>query len=157
MLKLVAIGNRFMMDDGVAIAVTEKLRNRLESLGFEVILAETDFLFCFHLLNANDFVIFVDAASIDGNPGSIHVLELQEAVSGYQRPGSQHEMSLFDLMRLYPKSLKGYLVCIEIAETGFGCELSGLLSGKLEDICLEIECVIHKIVKEQQNARYFSE
>lgn len=55
-------------------------------------------------------------------------------------------MSVFDLMRLYKKPLKGYLIGIEIGETGFGCELSEALKGKFNSICLKIERIIYEMV-----------
>jgi hydrogenase maturation protease len=152
MIKVIAIGNRFMMDDGIAIAVLENLRNRLESIGIEVIIGETDFQFCFHLLKENDFVIILDAAYSGADPGNVHSYKLQEAVTVYGETNSQHDMSVFGLMRLYSKQLKGYLIGIEIAEIGFGCELSQALKIRFNSICLEVESIIYEIVKEVQNA-----
>ncbi|WP_418791862.1 hydrogenase maturation protease [Phosphitispora sp. TUW77] len=151
MMKIVAIGNRLMKDDGIAIAVAENLKNKLEDLGFEVIIGETDFQLCFHLLNADDFVIILDAAFIDGNPGNVHVYKLQEASVKYGEPASEHEMSIFDMIKIFSKPLKGYFISIEAAETGFGFELSDELMSKFSDICLKIECIINRIM-EAQNA-----
>lgn len=159
MIKIIGIGNRLMMDDGIAILVLENIRNRLESMGIEVIIGETDFQFCFHLLKENDFVIVLDAVYSGVSVGSIHLYKLQEAVTAYAYRGTdfQHDMNIFDLMRQYSKPLKGYLIGIEIAETGFKCELSEALKKKFHDICLEVEAIICEIVKEVYNARYFSE
>ena len=60
MIKVIAIGNRIMIDDGIAIAVLENVRNKLESMGIEIIIGETDFQFCFHQLKEHDFVIILD-------------------------------------------------------------------------------------------------
>lgn len=157
MIKAIAIGNRVMMDDGIAIEVLENLRSRLEQVGIEVIIGETDFQFCFQLLKENDFIIILDASYSSGVPGDVHSYKLQEAVTAYGQITSQHDMSVFDLMRLYSKTLDGYLIGIETAETGFGCELSEALKTKFNGICLEVESIIKKIVEEVHNARYFSE
>jgi len=146
-----------MMDDGIAIAVLESIRTKLESMGIEVIIGETDFQFCFHQLKEDGFVIILDAAYSGADTGSVHSYKLQEAVAAYGETNSQHDMSVFDLMRLYSKPLKGYLISIEADETEFGCELSEALKEKFNGICLEVERIIYKIVKEVQNARYFSE
>lgn len=148
MIKAIGIGNRLMMDDGIAISVLERIRNKLESIGIEVIIGETDFQFCFHQLKKDDFVIILDAAYSGKVAGSIHTYKLQEAVTAYGETNSQHDMTIYDLMRLHSKSSKGYLIAIEIAETGFGCELSEALKGKFNDICLEVERIISKIVEE---------
>ena len=146
-----------MQDDGAAIAVAESLRNKLERVGLEVIIGETDFQFCFHLLKEDGLVIILDAAFTGADAGSVRAYKLQEAASTYGETGSQHEMSIFDLMRLYEKPLKGYLIGIEIAETEFGLVLSQVLKDKFDGICLEVERIIYEIVKEVQDARYFTE
>jgi hydrogenase maturation protease len=156
MIKAIGIGNRLMIDDGIAISVLERIRNKLESIGIEVIIGETDFQFYFHQLKKDDFVIILDAAYSGTVAGSIHTYKLREAVTAYRETNSQHDMTIYDLMRLHSKSLKGYLIGIEIAKIGFGCELSETLKGKFSEICLEVERIIYEIVKEIQNARYFS-
>jgi len=147
MTKVIGIGNRLMMDDGIAIAVLVNLKNNLESMGIEVIIGETDFQFCFHRLKEDDFVIILDAAYSGVAAGNIHTYKLQEAITVYGETNSQHDMSVFDLMRLYSKPLKGYLIGIEIAEAGFGYELSEALKVKFNGICIEVERIICEIVK----------
>ncbi|MFZ5986408.1 MAG: hydrogenase maturation protease [Bacillota bacterium] len=148
MIKAIGIGNRFMMDDGVAIAVLENIRNKLELVGIEVIIGETDFQFCFHQLKEDDFVIILDAAYTGAVAGNVHSYKLEEAIAAYGEANSQHDMSVFDLMRLYSKPLKGYFIGIEIAKAEFGCELSEALKGIFNDICLKVERIICEIVKE---------
>lgn len=148
MIKAIGIGNRLMMDDGIAIAVLENLKNNLESMEIEVIIGETDFQFCFHQLKEDDFIIILDAAYSGTIFGSVHLYNLQEAITAYRETNSQHDMSVFDLMRLYSKPLKGYLIGIEIAEAEFGYELSEALKVKFNGICVEVERIICEIVKE---------
>jgi len=148
MIKAIGIGNRLMMDDGVAIAVLENLKNDIEAKGIEVIIGETDCQFCFHQLKEEDFVIILDAAYSGAVGGSVHLCRLEEAIAAYGETSFQHDMSVFDLMRLYSKPLKGYLIGIEIAEAEFGCELSQVLKEKFNDICVEVERNICEIVKE---------
>ncbi|NLD49084.1 MAG: hydrogenase maturation protease [Clostridiaceae bacterium] len=142
MIKAIGIGNRLMMDDGIAIAVLENLKNNLESMGIEVIIGETDFQFCFHQLKEDDLVIILDAAYLGAVAGSVHVCELEEAITAYGETNSHHDVSVFDLIRLYSKPIKGYLISIEVAEAGFGCDLSEALKGTFNEICLEVERII---------------
>lgn len=141
-----------MTDDGAAIAVAENLRSKLELAGLEVIIGETDFQYCFHLIDEDDFVILLDAEYTGDIPGSIHVYTLQEAILEFGETCSQHEMRLIDLMRLYPRPLRGYLIGIEIARADIGFELSEVLMNKFAAICLQVEGMIHEMVKESQNA-----
>lgn len=157
MIKVIGIGNRLMMDDGIAIEVLENIKNKLESMGIEVIIGETDFQFCFHLIREDDFVIILDASYSGSVPGNIHTYKLQDAITAFGVTNSQHDMSIFDLMKLYSKPLKGYLIGIEIAEAEFGCMLSEVLKEKFYSICVEVERIICEILKEVKNARYFSE
>lgn len=147
MIKAIGIGNRLMMDDGIAIAVLENSKNNLESMGIEVIIGETDFQFFFHQLKEEDFVIILDAADSGAVAGSIHLCKLEEAVATYGETNFQHDLNVFDLIGLYKKPLKGYFIGIEIAEVGFGCELSEALKKKFIEICIEVERIISEKVR----------
>ncbi|HOV26402.1 MAG TPA: hydrogenase maturation protease [Pseudobacteroides sp.] len=148
MIKAIGIGNRLMMDDGIAIAVLENLKSNLETIGVKVIIGETDFQFCFHRLKENDFVIILDASHLGIQAGSIHVCKLEEAIAAYGETNSQHDMSIFDLLKLYSKPLKGYFIGIETAKAELGCELSEELKDIFNGICLEVEKIINEIVKD---------
>jgi len=151
MIKIIAVGNRLMQDDGVAIAVLEHIMGRLETTGMEVILGETDAHFCFYQVREDDFVILVDAEDTEAGPGSLHVYELQGAA--FAHCGAwPHDMGFLELMRLYKKPLKGYLIGIGIARAGFGTELSDVLKSRFDGICIEVERLILEIAKEAQNA-----
>lgn len=135
-----------MKDDGIAIMVLENLRSQLESMGIEVIIGETDFETCFHQLNEDDFIIIVDAVYKGLSVGKIHTDNLHNAITVSGRPNGQHDASILDLMSLYGKSLKGYLIGIEIAEIGIGNKLSEPLKKEFNGICFEIKRIIKKIV-----------
>jgi len=149
MIKLVAIGNRFMKDDGIAINVAELLEDRLSNLNIKVIIGETDCQNCFYLLNSEDYVFILDAQYIGSEPGSIHLFKLEEVISQPIGSFMQHDMSLIELMKLYGSKFKGYLIGIEIAEVDFGDELSSILKEKLHQICSDIEDTIKTIILEE--------
>lgn len=155
MIKAIGIGNRLMMDDGVAIAVLEHISEKLESMGIKVVIGETDFLFCFRQLEEEDFVIVLDAAYTGAAPGSIHICRLQEALAAYRESDSQHDMSLLEFMKLYAKSLQGCFIGIETAEVKFGYELSETIKSKFNSICLEIEMIMFEIVKDLKHKILF--
>lgn len=151
MIKVLAIGNRLMTDDGIGIAVLERIRGKLESRGIEVIIGETDFQFCFHQLKEDDFVIILDAVFTGAAPGSIHSYAMKDVVLKYGESGFPHDTSIFDLMKRYSKDPKGRLIGIEAAETGIGYELSEMLKSKFVDICFEVERMIDRVIKEEMN------
>ncbi len=160
MLKVIGIGNRLMMDDGIAIAVLEVLKHKLESMSIEVIIGETDSLFVFHQLKEDDFAIILDATYSERVAGSVHSCSLQEVLTSYEKAGYQHDTSLFDLLRLYSQPLTGWLIGIEIAEAKFGCELSDVLMLKFNDICLEVEEIISNCLcwrRKHESRRLFNQ
>ncbi len=153
-IKVIGIGNRLMTDDGIAIAIMGNLKSRLESMGLEVIIGETDFQYCFHHIKEDDFVIILDAICLNSAAGSIYSCSLHKALDSYGETGSQHAMSIFDLMRLYAIPVKGCFIGINAAEIGFGCELSGTLKCNFNRICLEVERLICRIMEEEQHTQY---
>jgi hydrogenase maturation protease len=146
MIKLVAIGNRLMKDDGVAIEVAKILEDRLSDLNIEIIIAETDCHNCFYLLDQEDFVLILDALYKGTEPGSIHIFKLEDVISQPCASFMQHDMSVIELMKLYGSKFKGYIIGIEVAEVGFGDKLSPVLKEKFQQICSKIETTIKEIV-----------
>ncbi|HCD45614.1 MAG TPA: hypothetical protein DEQ64_18165 [Lachnoclostridium sp.] len=149
MVKLVAIGNRFMKDDAIAIKAAEALEDRLICQDIQVIIGETDFQSCFYLLDKDDFVFILDALSSGAEPGSVHMFRLEDVMSQPSSFTMHHDLSMVELMKLYGSQFKGYLLGIEIFEIGFGQELSTVLREKLPFICRIIECEIKKIIAEE--------
>ena len=149
MIKVVAIGNRFMKDDGVAIEIAEILADRLSDLNIEIIISETDCQNCFYLLKQKDFVFILDALYKGTEPGSIHIFKLEEVLAQPSGSFMQHDMSIIELMKLYGSNFKGYIIGIEIAEVGFGDKISPVLKEKFKQICLDVEKIIKKIILEE--------
>lgn len=149
MVKLVAIGNRFMKDDAIAIKAAEVLEDRLIRQDVHVIIGETDYQNCFYLLNKDDFVFILDALYSGAEPGSVHLARLEDVMSQPSLFSMQHDLSVVELMKLYGSQFKGYLIGIEICEIGFGQELSTVLRDKLPQICRVIECAVKKIISEE--------
>ena len=120
MVKLIAVGNRLMMDDGIAIRVAEELRQRLACSNLEIIIAETDCYSSFFSLQENDFVIILDSMCIGEVPGSVKVISLEDALSKQVGSYMQHDMNIIELMKLYNSKFKGCLIGIEVEDIGFG-------------------------------------
>lgn len=140
-----------MKDDGIAIKVAENLEQSLHNLNVEVIFGETDCQSSFCLLNQEDFVFILDAFYEGAEPGSIHLFSLKNAMALSSGSLMQHDMSIIDLMKLYKSKWRGYFIGVEIAELDFGDELSSVLQGKFQQICLEVEKNIEKIILEEIN------
>lgn len=140
-----------MKDDGIAIEVAEHLEESLKKLNIEVMIGETDCQSVFFSIRQEDYVFILDAFYEGGQPGTIHILSLEEAIAKSSGSPMQHDMSVIDMMRLYHCKWKGYLIGIEIGEVGFGEGLSQVLQERFQDICLEVEKNISKIILEDIN------
>ena len=69
--KVIAIGNRLMMDDTVAVLILEKIKKTLEGRGIETIIGETDVEFCFSILNEKDEFYIIDSTYYGNVPGIV--------------------------------------------------------------------------------------
>lgn len=138
-----------MKDDGIGVKVLESLKDKLEAMGTQVIIAETDTLFCFSRLSDDDYVIILDAAYSNRAAGSIHCCTLKEAANTCSEGGSLHDMGILDLIRLYSSPLRGCFIGIEISEAGYGYELSEALKAGFSDICIRTDRIIRDIVEEE--------
>lgn len=148
MIKLIALGNILMKDDGIAVKVAGRLKERLIDPNFDVLIGETDYQSCFYSLSGNEFIIILDALFTGAEPGSIHIFSLENEISQPIHYFMQHDIDIFEFMKMYRFKNKGYIIGIEVNEIGFGDELSFVLQNKFLSICSEAENLINKIVRE---------
>lgn len=132
-IKVIAIGNTLMEDDGAAIIVMKKIQKVLLKNNIKVINAETDFEYCISLIEENDFIIFLDAAYYNKAPGELTVISIKK-YNSKKKYYTQHSLSIIDLIKLYYKNVNGYIIGIEIAEVNFKLGLSRELQEKIEMI-----------------------
>jgi hydrogenase maturation protease len=151
MLKIIAIGNRCMKDDGIAPLIAEHLLCSLSDSDFEIIITETDSMCGFYALNEDDFAVIIDAVHSGTSPGSVHTLDLGEALKKQGSCVSLHDLSIFDLLRIHQSKVMGLLIGIEVFEIGIGEGLSTALLEKLPQIHSEVECIIreYSLIKNQ--------
>lgn len=142
--KVIAIGNILMKDDGIGIRVAEGIRERLEKCGIEVIIGETDFDYCASKIDEGDFLYIIDAAYSGKMPGEITVLPIEDYRCEVN-PYTQHGFSILNLLFLYYKEIRGYVIGIEINEIGYDLNLSDELKIRLDVIS---EKVIQQIIKQ---------
>lgn len=132
-IKLIALGNVLMMDDGIAIFVASELEKELYDMGIEVIFGETDLGYCISSVAEEDYLILLDAANFGGIPGHVTRIPLKgfhAAPKGY----TQHSYGLLDMLRLYHPNVKGMIFAIEISEVRFNYGLSFALKHRIKDI-----------------------
>jgi hydrogenase maturation protease len=143
-MKLIAIGNRLMGDDGVALHIAERLSDRLKDRGIEVIIGETDFEYCLNRINEGDYLIILDATWFGIEPGTVTLNSLQDVyrLSCIQGSYSQHGYSLIKAMERYFKSIDGMVIGIEGSNFDFSLALSSSLEKQFNSICSRVEAYI---------------
>ncbi|MGH4052150.1 MAG: hydrogenase maturation protease [Clostridium sp.] len=136
--KVIAIGNRLMMDDAVAVIILEKIENILEDNDIEGIIGETDVEFCFSKLNEVDTFYIIDSTYYGNLPGTVTFKSLDDIKKIGWQSKSIHSLGLLELINMYKLDIKGYFIGIEIANLDINIGLSYILQGKIEYISKKI-------------------
>jgi len=123
---ILGLGNPNLKDDSIGIRIVEMLRGKVD--------ADTDFLTttCFDVIYrilGYDRVIIVDAIKTGKEPGTIHVLDVDELFVSYKFDGS-HSLDLATSIKIgyeifgdeMPKDIK--IVAVEVEDVDFGYECS---------------------------------
>lgn len=140
-----------MGDDGIALKVLEnidkdigKLRKTLEvNKEIEIIIGETDFMYCLDNIDNNDFIIILDSTALGVNPGNITTLSFDE-YKRYSNCVSQHGLNLVNMLISYKKNVDGIIIGIEASDIDFKFDISNTLKSKFVSICRD---VLEKIMR----------
>lgn len=151
MIKIIAIGNILLCDDGIGVKVIEAMRKTLLDIdeGVAVLIGETDFYYCLENIEPEDFLIIVDSTYLGIVPGTITVLAISECDKYVDECVTEHGDSLVDVLRRECRDIDGYLIGIEVAKIGFSLELSSVLQDEFQNIYLRVYGEIKSIISEQ--------
>jgi hydrogenase maturation protease len=138
-IKVIAIGNRLMGDDGVAIHVIEKLSKNLEESGIKVIIGEVDFQYCLSKIEEGDYIIIIDATLFGIEPGTVTVNSLKDIYRLNHDQGmfSQHGYSLIKALESN-KVIEGLIIGIEGKSFDFNLSLSRDIEAAFHNICCKV-------------------
>lgn len=136
--KVIGIGNKFMMDDGVAIFVLESIKNSLEDIGMEVIFGETDVDFSFSKLNCYDEFYIIDSTCNSNSPGTVVFTTLEDIKKSKINKCMSHSLGLLNLIKIYELDIKGYFIGIEIRNIDMNIGLSNVLQEQFDSICSKV-------------------
>lgn len=148
-MKVVAIGNRLMGDDGLAVQVAENIYGNLEELGIEVIIGETDVDYCLSKIKEGDYLIILDATWFGREPGTITLNKLNDIYEKKSKQGmySLHGFSLVRMLKSCYQDLDGILIGIEGCNFNFSMTLSRELEKKLDSIYKGVKEIIYMYLK----------
>ncbi len=142
---LIALGNRLMTDDAVALHVAERLESRLGEAGLKVVIAETDLSCAIHEI-ANR-AILLDAALSGREVGTVWRVPKGEWCGQRSLGLSQHGFSLVEWIRLV-EAREVDLIGIEVVDIGLGLGLSIEVERKLESIMAAVEWSIMSVLQQ---------
>lgn len=151
-IKLIAIGNKLMMDDGIGVRIAEKIRKDLANKGIKVIIGETDFEYCLNNIDDGGFLLILDSTYFGKPPGSISLISLNELEIYKQSLYSQHQMNLIDMLNIYKKDITGWFIGIEIGKVDLGVNLSDCLESNFNKMCDKVKKIIINIMEGVNNA-----
>jgi hydrogenase maturation protease len=99
-IVVVGVGNAYRGDDGVGLAVAERLARRLPE-GVEVVQCEQEPTRLIDAWNGADAAVVVDAVTSGAEPGTIHRFDASEgAVPSRSFRSSTHALGVGDLIEL---------------------------------------------------------
>lgn len=150
MMKIFGIGNILLGDDGVGVRVVEKIKEEIKNISedIDVIIGETDYLYCLNQIENDDTIVIIDSTYLDIKPGYVSYFDLKDCNRFIKYFNSQHESNLVKSILIENLNVKGYLIGIEIGKVDFSLELSKTIKDNFYNICLDVLKYIKEIYKD---------
>ncbi len=148
MIKIFAIGNIILGDDGIGVKVMEFIGAQLESYSKEVkiLIVGIDYIYYLNEINKEDTVILVDSTYFGIEPGRVSVLNLKECDKFINPCRDMHSENLLRVLREGYREIAGYLVGIEVEKVNYSLELSNTLKDKFSEITKKVFREIKRII-----------
>lgn len=148
MIKIFAIGNIILGDDGIGVKVMEFIGAQLESYSEEVkvLIVGIDYIYCLNEINKEDNVILVDSTYFGIEPGRVSVLNLKECDKFISPCRDMHSENLLRVLREEYREIPGYLVGIEVEKVNYSLELSNTLKDNFSEITKKVFREIKRII-----------
>lgn len=148
MIKIFAIGNIILGDDGIGVKVMELIGAQLESYSKEVkvLIVGIDYIYCLNEINKEDTVILVDSTYFGIEPGRVSVLNLKECDKFISPCRDMHSENLLRVLREEYREIPGYLVGIEVEKVNYSLELSKTLKDNFSEITKKVFREIKRII-----------
>lgn len=150
MMKIFGIGNILLGDDGVGVRVVEKIKEEIKNISedIDVIIGETDYLYCINQIEDDDTIVIIDSTYLDIKPSYVSYFDFKDCNRFIRYFNSQHESNLVKSLLIEELNIKGYLIGIEISKVDFSLELSKPIKDNFNNICLDVLKYIKEIYKD---------
>jgi len=149
MIKLIAIGNRLMCDEGIAVKIAEDLKDELVNENIEVYFKETAADFSTEEFVDSDLFFVLDATCYSLEPGTITLMPIEKYNSHFNSYITKHDFSPLNSL-CKGKNRSGYVIGIEIDKITFDDNLSEKLDNKFDLISDKVRNLI-KVLKYSPN------
>ena len=149
MIKIFGIGNILLGDDGIGVRVVECIEKEIKNISedIEVIIGETDYLYCLNEIEEGDTLVIIDITYLNINHGYVSFFNFKNCDRFVKNFNSQHESSLLKSLLMENANINGYLIGIEIDKVDFSLELTKILKSSFNSICLQVLKYIKEIYK----------
>ncbi|MEG1256758.1 hydrogenase maturation protease [Clostridium sp.] len=149
MIKVFGIGNILLCDDGIGVKVMEAIKGNIENYSgnVQVIIGETNNIYCLDQIEKDDIVIIVDSTYFSIEPGHVSTFTLDQCDSFIDYSRDIHSDSLLKILRREFREIRGYLIGIEIEKVDYSLELSRTLEDNFFNITEEVFKEIIRIVE----------
>lgn len=144
MIKIIAIGNSLMGDDGIALKVIDFIEDEVKELdlGIKCIKAETDFNFALDNIEDEDYLFILDSTLLGLECGQITQIPLGEVRKYSNSSLSIHNKNLLSLIEHFKIKVRGFVLGIEVGKVNFNLDISKEIKESFEEICQKIYTII---------------
>lgn len=145
LLTVIGIGNRLFCDDGIGNDVVEALSARNIDGIFNTIVGECDIAYCLSQIQS-EYVVIIDAIQMGNEPGSIHVMPINEKVATVETAISMHNEHFLHLLQQC-SPVAGFIIGIEPYVLSEGYGLSDSMKQNFDSIVDTCNKIIINLIK----------
>lgn len=144
-VKVIAIGNSLMHDDGTALYFAKELRKKFEHSNVDIVIGETDFDYCMEKIHNDDFIIVIDSTNFFIRPGTVTISSLD--LKNNNAFCSGHYLNFVQMVRCFYPDINGAIIGIEGKNFEVGIGLSDEIINNSTDILKKIYKVVYYFQK----------
>ena len=145
MIKIFGIGNPLLCDDGIGVRLSKDIADNVIS---PVYTGEIFADYCLDYIDEDDFIVIIDAVSLNQTVGQISVVPFVKCKEYFQAQPFCHDASLLYLLLNSHINYKGCLIGIEVKEISYKDCLSEELATQYESIKDKVINIISNLKEE---------
>lgn len=140
MIKLFALGNEFLGDDGIAIKVIRHIEKIIKDK-ILIFYSGLDDMICLENITENDTVIFIDSTFFNETPGTVNFFTKEYIIN--HLPNNTIQNTSLSLSIYSYTNITVYFIGIEIASLYYSYNISEELNNNFKTIC---DNVLEKLI-----------